>query len=135
MPEDYLKDSEEVGIKGCLIENSLAEPISGSDPLPPLVVCPAIAGEIIEKRDRIDFNQVEQTDEKCAAENDPKPNRIRRQRNFCSSARLLRAAFVLAIACQLCELPSCAIAVISVIDRARPETVCRIELSPFLPSR
>ena len=56
MPQDYLKDSEEVGIKGCLIENPLAEPISRSDPLPPLVVGATITGKIIEERDRIDFN-------------------------------------------------------------------------------
>ena len=59
MPQDYLKDSEEVGIKGCLIENPLAEPISRSDPLPPLVVGSTITGKIIEERDRIDFNQVD----------------------------------------------------------------------------
>jgi hypothetical protein len=77
MPYYYLENSEEVGIEGCLIKNPLAEPISGGNPLPPLIVCPGVAGEMIEKRDRIDFNQVERADEKCAAENYPEPNGIR----------------------------------------------------------
>ena len=81
MPEDYLKNSEEVGIEWGLIEDVLADPIPGSDPLCPFIVRSAIAGEIIEKRDRIDFNQIEQTENKCAAENDPKPDRICRQRD------------------------------------------------------
>jgi hypothetical protein len=56
MPQYYLENSKEVGIEGCLIKNPLTEPISGGNPLPPLVVGSTIAGEMIEKWDRIDFH-------------------------------------------------------------------------------
>ena len=82
MPKNGLEKPEEVGIERRLIENSLPQPVAGSDFLAPLIVCPAVAGEVIKKRDRIDLNQVEQPHQKRAGENDPEPAGIRQRRKF-----------------------------------------------------
>src|SRR4030095_6000351 len=72
-------------------------------------------------------------DEKCGAENDPKPNRIRRQ-------------LLSALGLNLCAPPLCSRSLVSsanclhvdrgsaIIDRAGSEIVCPIELSPSLVS-
>ena len=59
MAENGLKKSQEVGIERRLIENPLPQPIPGGNSLRPFIVGSAVAGEMIEKRDRSDFEQVE----------------------------------------------------------------------------
>src|SRR5262245_7063009 len=79
MPQDDLKKSKKVRIQGCLIKNSLSQPIPRGDSLPPFVVCPTVTSEVIKKRDRINFEQVENPHEKRAGKNNPEPAGIRQR--------------------------------------------------------
>jgi hypothetical protein len=93
--EDELQHAEKVGIQGRLIENTLAQPIARGDALCPLIIRPAVAGEMIKERDRLDLPKVINRRKNAAAKTDPNPNSDVEDRDLLRSAP--------ACACRVCR--------------------------------